>query len=499
VFWQQIKKIAKSDIKVVPVLALAFYLTFVPHMSYPYALHIDEWVHIAHSNELMQSGTVFYSDPFSGQGSSGIVGVLELGYHLPLAVFQKFSNISWMDIARFFPSINFVITVLLVYIFASRLGYGLEAAFFTSLIPSTVGILGPALMVPVAMALTFVPFMLFLVFYMRSPWSYLVVCLTLCFLVILHATSAVLMIIILTPVIILGVKSELKHSLFTFISLSAPFLLTLPWTFDSISSELKVLLEPKPMPLYHDFLKVIQDYGYIPVIACLVATFIITLKWERKNLSLALSLLALLAMLSLFYTLHYGIDALYFRGLLFTMLVMSIVAGFGLSELRKFTLHLFDSVSMAKVRFLRYSGAFLWLVVIGATLFTVVPNREAIPFYHMIDRTDYEAFVWIKNNVPAADQKAMLDPWKGTAFTAVTGKYVYTKIHVTAYNGDLAVYEILKNGCKDTDFLRKNGISIVYTRVDDFNTGETFDYTVSNPDLIELRKDIYILKDKTVR
>src|SRR3990172_1021407 len=163
--WQAFLKLAKSDyVKLVPILALAFYMAFIPHLSYPYALHIDEWVHIAHSNALLRAGEIYYPDPFSGQGSGGVVALLELGYHLPLAVFYQLSGISWMDIARYFPSITFVFTVLSVYCFARRIGFGWEAAFSTTLIPTTVGIMGPALLIPVAMSSVLVPFLLYLVF-----------------------------------------------------------------------------------------------------------------------------------------------------------------------------------------------------------------------------------------------------------------------------------------------------------------------------------------------
>src|SRR4030065_2279057 len=123
--WQGLSNLFKSDYtKLVPILAFAFYMSFIPHLNYPYAVHIDEWVHIAYSNSLLSTGTIFHPDPFSGTGSGGIVGLLELGYHLPFAVFYRISGISWMDISRYAPSITFVFTVLAVYIFAKRRGFG---------------------------------------------------------------------------------------------------------------------------------------------------------------------------------------------------------------------------------------------------------------------------------------------------------------------------------------------------------------------------------------
>ena len=40
---QDLWRLAKSDyVIVVPVLVLAFYMAFIPHINYPYAVHIDE-------------------------------------------------------------------------------------------------------------------------------------------------------------------------------------------------------------------------------------------------------------------------------------------------------------------------------------------------------------------------------------------------------------------------------------------------------------------------
>ena len=82
----------------------------------------------------------------------------------------------------------------------------------------------------------------------------------------------------------------------------------------------------------------------------------------------------------------------------------------------------------------------------------------------MIDSEDYQAFVWIKENVDDEYEKAILDSWKATAFSAITQRNVYTRIHAYPKPSDRKAYEFLQGGCTDTPFSRKNGISIVYTR-----------------------------------
>ncbi len=146
-----------------PISALAFYLAFIPHHNYPYPVHVDEWFHLANAKALMRTGSITFPGSF----------LLEAGFHLFWGVFQTISGISWLEVFRYFPGIIFIITVLSVYILAQRQGFGWEAAFFTSLMLTTVGILGPAFLVPMAMGLLFIPLSLFLAFNFRTVWSYL--------------------------------------------------------------------------------------------------------------------------------------------------------------------------------------------------------------------------------------------------------------------------------------------------------------------------------------
>ncbi|KKK96462.1 hypothetical protein LCGC14_2662550, partial [marine sediment metagenome] len=77
-----------------------------------------------------------------------------------------------------------------------------------------------------------------------------------------------------------------------------------------------------------------------------------------------------------------------------------------------------------------------------------------------IDREDYQAFVWIKENVNEDYGKAIVDPWKATAFTAITGKNIHTRIHMAPTPKDNEAYAFIKSGSGNTTFLRENGISI---------------------------------------
>ncbi len=466
-----------------PIMALAFYIAFIPHLNYPYPLHVDEWFHLAYSKAMLTAGSITFVDPFSGQSTLGLSSNLEVGFHLFWGIFQQISGLSWLTIFRYFPSVVFMITVLSVYILAHRQGFGWAAASFTCLMPTTVGILGPAFLVPLATGLVFIPLSLFLVFNLANIWSYLIVFIFSYFLLALHSPSAICLSIILAPHILLNLKSSFKHSLGLILALVIPFVIPFLPTFNLLLLTLKALLLPQPLPMYVEIPRIISTYGYLPIFFSLLGSFTLALWGDKKDHGLTLGLLALLLVLAIFFILHYGEPIVYMRGLMFLMLMLSIVAGAGLMQVKKLSLPERISVRL-KVPLLKQNmSKILCLALVGLTLGFCVPARQSTPYYHMIDKQDYEAFVWIKDNVTDDYEKAILDPWKATAFVAITGKKVFSRIHAYPMPSDNEAYTFLGNGCNDTTFLTKNGISIVYSQS-----------PCDNPDLTKVRENIYLLK-----
>ena len=467
-------KIPKYDYLILlPIMALAFYIAFIPHHNYPYPLHVDEWINLVRFKGLMEAGNITFAGSF----------LLEAGFHLFWGVFQTISGISWMDIFRYFPGIILIITVLSVYILAQRQGFGWEAALFTCLIPTTVGILGPSFLIAMSLGLLFIPLSLFLAFNFKTGWAYLSLFIFISFLLTLHAPTAVGLAIILIPYILLNLKGSFKHSLGLTLALAIPFLVPFPWIFHMLLPTAKLLFSAQTIPTYIALPRIIRAYGYLPILFCLLGTFLLAIRGGSKNYSLILGLLGLLVMLVVYYTFHYGVEIMYFRGLMYMMLAMSIVAGAGLMGVRKLRLPARLNTWL-KVPFITQNvGNILCLALIALTLVMVIPVRQDTPYYHMIDREDYEAFVWIKDNVSEGYGRAVLDPWKATAFAAITEKDIYTRIHSYPTAKDERVYTFLNNGCTDTAFLRGYGISIVYSR-----------QACNNPDLVEVRKNVYLLK-----
>ncbi|MBI4303755.1 MAG: hypothetical protein HY665_05410 [Chloroflexi bacterium] len=464
------------------ILALAFYTAAIPHLTYPYPVHIDEWLHLANARAVQAADSAAYLDPFMGSSTVGLGSNLEIGFLMFWSAFQSISGLDWLIIVRWFPPIVFMATVLCVYVLGRREGYGLEAAFFASLVPTTVGILGPGFWVPVALALPIIPLSLFLVFNYRSWWSYALLFVFISFLLALHAATAVGLIIILAPYILLNLRGDFKKSLGMGLAIAMPFLALFPWIFRMLAPTAKELLTPQPFPTWVDIPSIIRHFGYLPIAASLAGCFVLAIKGGRKNYALVLGLLALLATLVVFFSFQYGVEIMYERGLLYLMLMLSILAGAGLAAVRKFQLP--DGLSRKLPSVLpRVISVTLCLVLVGVTLAIAIPHRQKTPYYHMIDQADYEAFVWIKENINGNYKRALLDPWKATAFVAITQKSVYSRIHVSPLPRDLKAYQVLADNVSDTAFLKDNGISIVYTR-----------QVLDNSDLIKVRENVYLLK-----
>jgi hypothetical protein len=80
---------------------------------------------------------------------------------------------------------------------------------------------------------------------------------------------------------------------------------------------------------------------------------------------------------------------------------------------------------------------------------------------------------------------ALVDPWKATAFTAITGKNVLRRIFMSKEPVDDTIYQFLGDGCQNTSFLIDNKVSMIYNRL-----------SCNNTDLVEARSNVYLLNPK---
>ena len=140
----------------VAVFGLSFYMALLPRLNYWFPLHVDDWIHLAHTQWITDSGRVTYLDPYSG-GREVFVGNLEAGYQLWLAELLGATALSWISMSRLVPPLVLALIAFVAYAWGLKYGFGLEAAFFVTFIHSTIRFLGPAFMVPVVLGLMFFP------------------------------------------------------------------------------------------------------------------------------------------------------------------------------------------------------------------------------------------------------------------------------------------------------------------------------------------------------
>ncbi|HEY95392.1 MAG TPA: hypothetical protein G4O15_10710 [Dehalococcoidia bacterium] len=465
------------------IVVLGNYIAWIPRQNYIYPLHLDEWFGMACARQILTQGSaVDLIDPFYG-GQPWLFQFAERGFHLLLGVLHKICGLDWLLIFRYIPSFIFSMVILATYIMGKRRGFGLESAFFISLLPTTVGILGPAFLVPVATGLLFIPLSLFIIHNINNWKGSIVLALFILYLLSFHAYTAVAIVVICFPYLLLNIKEDWKSSVRFGVASLLPFLLSYPFASRYVVQVLAGIFDLHAISIHVDFPWLVDSLGYVTFGMCLVGVFFISIRPNKRIFSLLVGFIILLLFIMLYYQFHYGITGLYERGLLYALLIANIIAGVGLAALRKMELNysLFTSIPR---RIVQYGQMILAGMLIILVVITLVPQRQSTPYYKMIDERDYQAFCWIREHYGGQNIKALIDPWKGTAFSAVTGLRITSRIIMTPTEIDHEIYEFLDSECQNTTFLVDNEISLVYTR-----------QSCSNPNLILVHDNVYIIRD----
>ena len=487
------------------IMGFAFYTSLIPRLDYSYPLHTDEWTHFAEARTIATEGTIPFFDPVTGEDRADPVTEetrssphFEVGYHLFLAEFQLLTGLPWLDMFRYLPSAVFALAALSAYIFGNRRGFGLEAALFASLVPTTVRFLGPALAVPVALGLFFVPLVLFLVSnYWASKGLPLVLLVLLSFLFIAHVPTAVFAGLIIA---VYGVFQTLRRALtrrpvrrralahlatvLAAVALSSlPLLAYNNWLVGA------AVAEPLPQELLVAPGGIIPRFGYVPYALFVLGLVLLARSGRRTDRALLVTTVLVAAYAFLHYQFGVGNAALYSRSILYLSLLLLLIAGLATSDVRRW---------LAKVLSLRWAGgasfAAAGLVLVAVMLPSLglsLESRYEEQYYHRIGDTQYEDFVWMRDHLCTGYERALTEPQFGRAFAAITGRHVYAAIPTTAAPVRPAEVDeaklVLRDGVPDADWLRERGVSIVYTT-----------RRVENPELVRVHDRVYVLPETEV-
>jgi len=467
------------------ILCFSFYMAYIPHLDYPYPLHIDEWYHYGMSQELLEEGGLGFEEPFFGE--TAVEDNPEVGYHLFLSQIKLFTGLTWPDIFRFLPAFIFVFTAFTAFIFSRRSGFGLEAAFFVILIPTTVRILGPSFLVPVALGISLFPLILFLLHYFnKGVIKAFLLFLLLSFTFLMHPPTGVansLVAGIYAVMLALGRRRERGWWRSPALILAAMSLswLTIVLRYSSwIAESMRTIGEARGyyLPLVYDaFVK----FGYLPLGLFVLGILLLALRRKARDWSLALSSAAFLGILVLFVRVQVGVPIMYDRGWMYFFLLAGIIAGFATREVylrcRKYL-----SPHIRKAPALALS---LVLVLMVISAFQGIQNRLEEAYYHIINNEVYTDLIWIRENLDDSYQRAVVAPEMAIAFVPLTGKSIYASSAANQYTPArmTEVWEFFAGGASNTEWLIEKRIDIVYTRG-----------LVNNPDLEKVAEHIYILR-----
>ena len=425
-------------------IILAVFFAIYPHINYEYPLHRDEWDRIALSKAIIKAESTTFVDPFFNE--TIYKSHLEIGFILWVTVLKLITGLDYFTIYRFFPAFLFALMIVSTYIYTRRA----ESSLIVATIPTTVKLLGFAFLVPVALCLIFIPLALK---YYRNIYFLTIIS---TFLLHAHPPTAVALFIIL----LITFSIEREKKILYAITISS--IISLPQFIPLIKAKgIETISFSTFIPLYHIY----NEFGIVQTVFFVLGAYLILR--ERKREAYLVYAVIVMLVLNLIYH-RYGFTFLIMpeRNYLYMMLLMSIIGGYFLYKTKKYKL--------------LYSA--LIILLISYSFY----NNLSTPYYHIIDKREYEDFIFIKENLKG---KAIIDPWKAIAFVAIAEKPVYISVSAGPskkfQERAPKVYEFFKNKCRNTSFLIENNITIVYSYV-----------PCENKDLIKIRERIYVLRRK---
>ena len=469
------------------ILLFSFWMGMNPHWDYRYPLHVDEWFGIGYAQSTLEAGSLEYTDPYGG-GAVSFHG--EMGFHLILAFLRSVTNLSWMGLYWLAPGFLLTLMTFLTYAFGRRLGFGWSAALLIPLIPTSVRTLGPAFVVPLSVAMLFLPVTLLILFGLRKEkWSVNFILLTVLFAgtMFVHPPSEA--IITSTAVLFLGsfvtgalIEKRYKQSGRIVLSLIfrvlAPLLVLSLWLPD-LSKE--VLLqsfsnEPGLLPLMGSNSGFFQAFGLFGIGVAVMGLALVLLRQSFGLQSYVIPILVglLLLFLGAFPKFGIGPDVLYERswsylGFFFVILIGYFVASY-FSEI----------VTVAKTAERKWGQRFQRLgllvargvgvcLVAGILITGLLKNEERSDYqtyYRVVNDVIVSDFNWIGQHTAPGERITMGESSIAWAYPPIGGPGTFVKDANSApFSSPFSdvMRSMVAGNEIDVQWLRNNDVSIVYS------------------------------------
>lgn len=464
------------------ILGFAFFMMFLPHLSNNYYLpfHVDEWIHWSYSSAVIESGQSTFLNPYTGGGN---IANPEIGFHIATCCLKWLSGANLLTVFLFMPAIIGVFISLTVFNIGerSKRKFGLEAAFLIAFIPTTCRHLGPSFYVAVTLGLLILVFVIWLG-QLKKIQSALFLSAFIFFMFIVHPVTALAgSIILLIYTVFLVFDKKYKVALFTVLFSVLPVLIiyyvSTRWDFvmemfmESLHG--KEYLQTLP-PIWVPF----EYLGVLTWVLFVLGAYFCFIRGGSLKRTMGFSAIAFIVLIGLYYQLGYGLPIIYDRAFLYLYVLVTLVAAVGLSELRKLVIDI-----KKDPRFKRYKKNLknleftLPIAICIIIVLIAVPSHMGIGYYQMISEEDYEAFVWIEDNIDSfrdvnhSYNRGAVHPFKASPFSAVTGLYIVSSNMHPIYGINLhtKMEKFLRDKCVDTGFLDSYKIGVIYGDCDNDN------------------------------
>ena len=478
------KQIAKIII-LAGILIFIFYMTFLPHSAKDYELpfHADEWVHWGYAREFMDYGRINFPNPFTGNEQANDP---EIGFHVFLASFKWLSGTELKTIFLFMPSVITVFAGLTAFSIGERSErkFGLFAAFFIAFIPTSVRFLGPSFLVPLSLGL-FLTLISLMVAQMEGNRKYAVLIFILSFTALAHPPSAAAMaIVLILYAISLTIERKYREGIFTAGVTIAPFViayLIMPKYFDMGMSAIYGEKYISTLSMV-DMGSYLGHLGYIIVALFIFASFMAIYKGKALHRSMFLAALSFISIIFLYDRYRFGLPIMYDRSFAYFFMFVTILAGYGLAWVEEYAEKLANAIKdkiLHKENVVKIVAIAIPVILCLTNAFFAVPvhKQQCNTYYTIVSKSDFETFEWIRNNIDNyRDEyhpfdKAAIYPMRAAAFSSVTGIHTICSDFWPVYgkNIERQMKMFLGKKGKDTDFLEKYGIGVIYGKCENSN------------------------------
>lgn len=483
------KQIVKAVI-LAGILIFIFYMAFLPHSvkNYELPFHADEWVHWGYTRGFMDYGELKFPNPFTGNGWADDP---EVGFHVFLASFKWLSGAELKTIFLLMPSMLAVFVGLTAFSIGERneKKFGLWSAFFVAFIPTSNRFLGPSFLVPLSLGLFLTLISLMLV-QLKGNKKYPLLIFILSFTALAHPPSAAAMAIVLILYIVsLVAERRYREGILTAVTVAIPLLLAyfiMPAYFEMGVNSLFGEKYVSTLSMV-DVGSYMGHLGYIVIALFFFASFMAIYKGKSLQRSMFLSALSFISIIFLYDRYKFGLSILYDRSFAYLFMFMTILAGYGLSWVKYYGEKLLEHVKKSgrllhSQKAVKITAIAIPVILCLTNAFFAVPAHRDEPYYKVISEDNFDAFEWIRNNIGSyrddyhSFDKAAITPLKAVAFSSVTGVHTICSNFLPRYGTNIEdeMKKFLSDEGKDTDFLEKYDLSIVYGNCKNENLSEVY-------------------------